>query len=362
MFDDVTDADTSPAGVIKRVESLLMTFLDDRANSLVDLGSDLEPVIQTARICVLAGGKRLRPVFAYLAWQSAVAPGTDDTAVVNAVASLELLHACALVHDDVMDASATRRGHPSAYAAFEQLHHDSGFIGRRETFGRAAAIVLGDLLLSWADRLFANSGLGPAAAQRARHVYDDMREQVMAGQYLDVLVQARGGFSASDALQVIEYKTSRYTVEGPLLFGAATGGASEELTAALTAYGRPLGEAFQLRDDLLGVFGDPDQTGKPAGDDLREGKRTLLVALAMHRAQPAQAALLRERLGDPRLDDAALTSLRHLIVDTGAVDDIEARIASRTAEARAALASTSIRADVRDVLDGLAVAAAERQT
>ena len=362
VFDDVTEADTSPAGVIKRVESILAEFLDDRARVLALLGADLDPLMRAAHTCVLAGGKRLRPIFAYLAWQTAAPQDADDEAMVTAAASLELLHACALVHDDVMDSSATRRGRPSAYTVFEQLHRARGFTGQREAFGRSAAIVLGDLLLSWADRLFANAGLEPRAARRARGVYDDMREQVMAGQYLDVLVQARGGFSADDALRVIEYKTSKYTIEGPLLFGAAIGGASDELTAALSSYGLPLGEAFQLRDDLLGVFGDPGRTGKPAGDDLREGKRTLLIAITMHRADHTQADLIRRRLGDRDLDDTGLAALRQLIVDAGAVAEVESRIATCTARARAALASPAIRADVREVLDGLAVAAAERQT
>jgi geranylgeranyl diphosphate synthase type I len=285
---------------------------------------------------------------------------TDDRPHITAAASLELLHACALVHDDVMDSSDTRRGRPAAHSAFARMHRDAGWTGNPETFGTAAAILLGDLLLSWADAMFTSAGLPSAVAGHARSVYDEMRQLVMAGQYLDVLVQARGAFSADEALRVIEFKTSKYTVEGPLHLGAAAAGAPPEVFAALTAYGLALGEAFQLRDDVLGVFGDPSVTGKPAGDDLREGKHTLLTALAMESAGAEQSALLRGRLGDRDLDDDQIERLRHAIVATGALERVEQRITKRTEEARTALTTGAISDEARTALDGLARAATDR--
>jgi geranylgeranyl diphosphate synthase, type I len=191
-------------------------------------------------------------------------------------------------------------------------------------------------------------------------VYDEMRQLVMAGQYLDVLVQARGAFSADEALRVIEFKTSKYTVEGPLHLGAAAAGAPPEVFAALTGYGLALGEAFQLRDDVLGVFGDPSVTGKPAGDDLREGKHTLLTALAMAAADAEQSDLLRGGLGNRDLDDDRIERLRGVIVATGALEKVERRITARTAEARTALAAPAIAEDARAALDALARAATDR--
>ena len=350
---------TWPAdAVIKRVDEALTTFLHERAASLAEVGAELDPVIAAATSLVLDGGKRLRPTFAYYGWRAAADASADDEALITAAASLELLHACALVHDDVMDSSATRRGKPSAHAAFADLHRRSGWHGDADNFGASAAILLGDLLLSWADALFDSAALGPAT----RAVWDEMRQLVMAGQYLDVLVQARGEFSAQDALRVAMYKTSKYTVEGPLHFGAAAAGGSSATFAALSAYGIPLGEAFQLRDDVLGVFGDPLRTGKPTGDDLREGKRTLLVALAMAAADDAQAALLRANLGVRDLDDATVVALANVIVATGALDQVEARIVARTTEARDALRTDAINEDARDALDALAVAATQRHT
>jgi geranylgeranyl diphosphate synthase, type I len=348
--------------VIQRVDSALATFLDARAESLGHVGPDLEPLAAAARTFVLDGGKRLRPSFAYWGWRSVHDAVDDDHGLVDAAASLELLHACALVHDDVMDASATRRGRASAHAAFAQLHRDSGWTGDPDGFGAGAAIILGDLLLSWADAMFDAADLPAASRAGTRHVWDDMRQLVMAGQYLDVLVQARGAFSAEDALRVARFKTSKYTVEGPLHFGAAAGAAPEEVFTALSGYGLPLGEAFQLRDDILGVFGDPERTGKPAGDDLREGKRTLLVALAMRHADHVQAALLRRALGDRTLDEPAVAALREVIVDTGALAEVEKRIAERATEARDALRTDVLRGDARAALDLLAVAATERHT
>ena len=350
---------TEPADALtQRVDATLATFLDDRARALAAVGDELQPLADAARTFVLDGGKRLRPRFAYWGWRATRDVADDDTALVTAAASLELLHACALVHDDVMDASDTRRGRPAAHAAFARMHAEQHWRGDQHVFGAAAAILLGDLLLCWADAMFAGIELGPLT----RSVYDDMRQLVMAGQYLDVLVQARGGFSAEDALRVAKYKTSKYTIEGPLHLGAAAAGAPAEAFTALSAYGLPLGEAFQLRDDVLGVFGDPAVTGKPAGDDLREGKRTLLVALAMRSASTVEAELLRHELGDRAMDENAVAALREVIVTTGALELVEKRIVERAAQARDALQTDAISADARAALDALAVAATERQT
>ncbi|MDT4936902.1 MAG: geranylgeranyl diphosphate synthase, type [Pseudonocardiales bacterium] len=348
--------------VIQRVDKELTTFLSGRADSLGEVGLELTPLAEAARAIVLDGGKRLRPMFAYWGWRSVRAEQDDDTALVTAAASLELLHACALVHDDVMDASATRRGRPSAHRAFTDLHRRSSWTGDPVVFGTAAAILLGDLLLSWADAMFARAPLDDAVRPTARSAWDDMRELVMAGQYLDVLAQAKGEYSASDALRVAMFKTSKYTIEGPLHFGAAVAGAGPDTFDALTAYGLPLGEAFQLRDDVLGVFGDPNRTGKPAGDDLREGKRTLLVALAMDAADDRQADLLRAGLGDRALDERTVGLLRDVIVDTGALAQVEQRINDRAREARESLRSPALSPHARDALDALVGVATERHT
>lgn len=346
--------------LIIRVDAALTAFLDVRTAALERVGDELVPVTGAIRSLVLDGGKRLRPRFAYWGWRAVHAAGDDDRALVDAAASLELLHGCALVHDDVIDDSDTRRGRPATHAAFAALHRGSGWPGDARRFGAATAILVGDLLLAWADTMFAAAELAPAAVPRTRAAYDEMRELVMAGQYLDILVQARGEFSIEDALRVAAFKTSKYTVEGPLRLGAAAAEAPPPVFAALSAYGAAIGEAFQLRDDVLGVFGVPERTGKPAGDDLREGKRTLLVALAMQAASSVEAELLRHELGDREMDEAGVAALREVIVSTGALDQVEQRIAQRATEARAALDTDAVSADARAALDALAAAATER--
>ena len=307
---------------------------------------------------LVAGGKRLRPAFCY--WGHRGAGAADSDAIVAAAAALELFQACAIIHDDVMDGSDTRRGQPAAHRRFAALHRGSDWHGDPEAFGAGAAILLGDLCLVWSDEMLATSGFGPAETARGDRVFAGMRSELMGGQYLDLLEQARGGGSVERALRVARYKSAKYTIERPLHLGAALAGASGELMEAYSGYGLPLGEAFQLRDDLLGVFGDPAQTGKPAGDDLREGKRTALVAMTLQRASSAQASLVREHLGDPHLALDGVEALRTVIRDTGAVDRVEALISELLDDALGALDAAPVEDEAREVLRALAVAATAR--
>jgi geranylgeranyl diphosphate synthase type I len=340
-----------------RVQKRLDDFLGSQVPVLDDVSPDLAPLAD-ALVDLLRGGKRLRPAFAYWGWRGA--GGADSEAAIAAATALELLQACALIHDDVMDGSDTRRGMPAAHRRFATLHRGNGWLGSPEGFGVGAAILLGDLCLSWADELLMTCGLPNEALLRGKPVYDIMRTELMAGQYLDLLEQAMGGGSAARAMRVVRFKSAKYTIERPLHLGAALAGAPDELIVSYSGYGLPLGEAFQLRDDVLGVFGDPAQTGKPAGDDLREGKRTVLVATAVEAASPAQAAVLRRRLGDPALDASGIDELREIIVSTGALQHVEALIDALTDQSFRALDASTVHESARDVLRGLAIAATAR--
>ena len=315
-----------------------------------------------ALTALLAGGKRLRPAFCYWGWRGAAGSAALDDSALRASASLEFLQACALIHDDVMDGSDTRRGLPSAHRRFAGVHRGAGWLGSPESFGVGAAILLGDLCLSWADEVLLTTGFPDEALRRGKTVYDEMRTELMAGQYLDLLEQARGGGSVSRALTVVRYKSAKYTIERPLHLGAALAGADPSVMAAYTGYGLPLGEAFQLRDDILGVFGDPRETGKPAGDDLREGKRTVMMAVTVERSTPQQAAVVRRHLGDPGLDASGVAALREIITDTGALEHTETLITERLTEALSALDTADLDAEARTVLVRLAYAATRRST
>ena len=338
-----------------RVRKHLDDFIAIQVPRLDGVGEDLD-VFTEALTDLMNGGKRLRPAFCYWGWRAA--GGADTENAVKAATALELLQACALVHDDVMDGSDTRRGLPAAHRRFAALHRGNQWLGSPEDFGLGAAILLGDLCLSWADELLMSSGLPVDRLMAAKPLYDEMRTELMAGQYLDLLEQARGGGSIERAERVIRFKSAKYTIERPLHLGVLLAGGSPELLTTFTDYGLPLGEAFQLRDDVLGVFGDPSETGKPAGDDLREGKRTVLIAKALETASPSQASKIRRHLGDPHLDADGVALLREILTETGALDAVEARITELTANAQAAIVDVTNPA--RDVLSDLITAATAR--
>ncbi|WP_091538788.1 polyprenyl synthetase family protein [Modestobacter sp. DSM 44400] len=345
------------------VAAALGDFLQTQRATLADMDPTLTPVGD--ELCALAaGGKRLRPLFAYWGWRGVAAdapgPAEDDSAVLRAVAALELFHASALVHDDVMDGALTRRGRPATHIGFATRHGDGDLTGDGDSFGVGAAILVGDLALVWSDELLRCSRISAPALGRARTVWDTMRTEVTAGQYLDLLRAAGGLPGPGGALTVARYKSAGYTVQRPLQLGAAIAGAGPKTAAVYTDIGLPLGEAFQLRDDVLGVFGDPAVTGKSADDDLREGKQTLLIALAEEQADAAGRQLLTDCLGDPAAGPDELRALRELIEGTGARARVEERIAERTVLARTAIAEAPIASDARAALDALAVAATTR--
>jgi geranylgeranyl diphosphate synthase type I len=346
------------ADLRERVGKALGVFLARQRALLVDIDPALAPVADTIADFVIGGGKRLRPAFAY--WGFRGAGGVDSDQVVAAFSALEFVQASALIHDDVMDASATRRGEPAVHRRFSTWHTESDWSGDAETFGAGAAILLGDLCLSWSDELLRCAGLDVAAQLRARPVFDLMRTEVIAGQYLDLHAQASRDTSLRRASTVAQYKSAKYTVERPLLLGAAVADAGPGIFDAYSGYGLPVGEAFQLRDDVLGVFGDPAATGKPAGDDLREGKRTYLVAAAFETAEPTAAAALTAGLGDRGLDENGVSRLRHIIVSTGALARTEQRIADLTDAGLAALRHAELADGAAPMLTDLALAATRR--
>ncbi|MGH9226777.1 MAG: polyprenyl synthetase family protein [Acidimicrobiales bacterium] len=331
--------------------------MDDRIRRLLDAEQArwtevdpalAEPLDALAKL-VLSGGKRLRPAFCHWAFVGAGGDG-DDPAAIDAGAALELLHTFALIHDDIMDGSSTRRSMETIHVLFEERHALDGWRGEARRFGEGVGVLVGDLAFVYADKLLAG------APADALDVFTELRIEVNVGQYLDLVGTARGVAGEETARRISLFKSGKYTVERPLHLGAALAGRLDVLAAPLSAYGLPLGEAFQLRDDLLGAFGDESVTGKPVGEDLREGKPTLLYAAARARADNR----LLDRYGAPDLSEAEISSLQDLLVGSGAVAFVEATIESRVAEALAALDSVPITADARTGLADLAVFVAGR--
>jgi geranylgeranyl diphosphate synthase type I len=327
-----------------RVQIAVDAEISCQSGVLSEIGDDLTPLVDAVG-ALLRGGKRLRAAFLY--WGYRAGGGPNSEAVIRAATAMEFFQAAALLHDDVMDDSDTRRGMPTAHKRLANEHAAASWAGSGDRFGLAGAILGGDLCLTWSDELFATSGLPAAELARARPVFDRMRTQLMGGQFLDVLESARGWDELTTeeriirARRVIRYKSAKYTIEHPLLIGAAAAGVSAADHDALSNYGLDLGEAFQLRDDVLGVFGDPAQTGKPAGDDLREGKLTVLVALALDHATSTTVEMFDKLLGLPDLDEPRVDELRAAITASGALDRVEQMILDLSASARAALRSTT---------------------
>lgn len=357
--------------VQRRIDEVMATGHSDvsaigrDADSLTVVGSTL-----------VKGGKRFRARLAYWGWRAAVTYGdpladADSHPQVEDIASLaaglELFHAAALVHDDIIDNSDTRRGTPAAHRQFETLHDDRRYVGDSAEYGRSSAILLGDLLLAWADDLFLGVALGIDNERRSefRAELRTMRTDVTAGQFLDnhdsSAWQTIGDDVAVERAQrVVIYKSAKYSVEAPIALGAIAGGAAPPLVSALRAFALPLGFAFQMRDDLLGVFGEPSVTGKPAGDDLREGKRTVLLAYARRAADRSTVTMLDELVGDPSLETDQIDALRATLTATGAVDAVEDLIAKSRDRSLRALDELTLEASVDRELRGLVDAVTNR--
>jgi len=323
------------ARVAADVEAVLAPFLAQQHQALAELDSALVPLGDELSALLTAGGKRLRPAFVY--WGHRASGAAHDDGVMHPAAAVELLHAFALIHDDVMDRGEKRRGRPTIHRAMSGYHDRAGLSGDPDWFGLGAAMLGGDLVFVWADALMDRAPLDRGALERARWAFTQLRTEVMAGQYLDLRLAGLPDAGEVEALRVALLKSGRYTVTRPLQLGAAIGGADEACHAALAAYGDAAGVAFQLRDDILGLFGDPVDTGKAVAEDLREGKRTPLLLRALERAGPAGRRELESALGDAGLDDARLARVREVVVDSGALAAVEQLLATRERQAQAAV-------------------------
>lgn len=356
------------------IQQRLNEFIDGQRAQLQEIGSDFDALISEAST-FLQGGKRLRAQFLILGYE-AIRPlsprdprtNPEFARVLDAACSLELFHAAALVHDDIIDRSDSRRGRPSSHQVFARLHATNNFRGDAPHFGTSAAILLGDLLQSWADECFQGAldrSDDPARARAARQHFNRMRSEVAVGQYLDVLEEQYQEFAEHHtqlerSTRVLVYKSAKYSVQAPLLIGAALAGASDIQLRALADFGLPVGVAFQLRDDILGVFGDEALTGKPAGDDLTEGKRTVLVTLAREALPAGPQRVFDDLHGDPNLEPGQIQVLQGTIRDTGADTRVETMITKNLGIAREALTNAELGEHAVTQLMALAEFAARR--
>ncbi|WP_328315672.1 polyprenyl synthetase family protein [Streptomyces sp. NBC_00388] len=338
-----------------RVDRILASFVDQEVGQLTAIDEQLTP-LATQLCAVTLEGKRLRAAFCYWGWRAAGQPDCDE--MVRAAAAMELVHAAAVVHDDLIDNSPVRRGAPAAHIALQ-----GALTGRtgRQAGGRALAMLAGDLLMSWAGQLFTSCGLPASYLARARPMWAVLARELIAGEALEILRTGSRPYARS-SLQVIRYKTAKYTVEHPLHIGGRLGGGPPALFEVFSAYGLPLGEAFQLRDDLLGIFGDPEVTGKSNMDDLVGHKPTTLLAATWASADTAERKVLGALLGRRTLDQEGLDQVRDIMRRTGAVGQIEDLIAERVQAATAAIVRAGLPAPAAAALTGLVGSAVVRQS
>jgi geranylgeranyl diphosphate synthase type I len=343
-----------------RVDAALDGYLDRALPRLVGLHGSLAPLADELRAFVTVGGKRIRPALLLLGYRAAGADDLDD--VTGPALALELLHTCALLHDDIIDAAPTRRGRETTHLRFAREHREAGWAGDSAAFGEAVAILLGDLAFVQADELFLGARVPAERLLEGLRLFTVLREEVMAGQYVDLHAATARVTSRELALAVATYKSGRYSVARPLEIGAVLAGAPDELVTGLTRVGGPLGRAFQVRDDLLGVFGDEHETGKSVGGDLAEGKRTLLVAETAARLGGDDLATFERLLGDPDLDADGAATLRDLMRRSGGLEATAAYVEEAVREARTELAGLHVPDDVAAALAGMADFIRDRRT
>jgi geranylgeranyl diphosphate synthase type I len=336
--------------VVARIDALLTAEIDRWSQLDVSLREPLDAL----RTLVLSGGKRLRPAFCHWAF---VGAGGDplDPVVVDAGAALELLHSFALVHDDVMDDSLVRRGADAVHVQFRKVHQQLGLKGEARRHGEAVAILVGDMAFVYADKLM------NTAPRVAIDVFTELRVELNIGQYLDVSATAHSDATLPMARKIAQFKSGKYTVERPLHLGAALAGRFDDLADGLSAYGIPVGEAFQLRDDILGAFGDADVIGKPVGGDLREGKPTALLAVARERSSAADSQYLDAHYGKPDITDEQVVELQRIITNTGARKHVEDSIERLTEAGLAAVDALDITDEAKQHLAKLAEFLAGRE-
>lgn len=352
----MSPGDLSVTAARERVDRALASFLAAQRERIVEMAPPSARLVDLIEAVVAGGGKRLRPLLCCLAYLAA--GGADGPEIVAAAGSLELLHTFAILHDDVMDQAELRRGRPALHRRLAAERRESGHDGPgpdADVYGVSVAVLAGDLALVLSDAMMTGSGFPPAALSRALGPLEAMRVQAVAGQYLDLHQAGGPGVTAEEAGLIARLKTADYSVVGPVAVGLALSGAFGAVRSALEGYAEALGEAFSLRDEVLGVFGDPHETGKDPESDLRRGKPTTIIATAMRRAGPEGRRVIEDRWGNPTSTLEDLAAVREAVEAAGARREAEAAIASLVETAVGALRGAGLlEAPLGQALAGLA--------
>lgn len=331
-----------------KLDGELAAWLVDKQASVSSQSVAADELTGVLEEFLFRGGKRIRPALLYYAFRGC--GGESEARVMPMAMAVELLHTYLLVHDDIMDHAETRRGRPAAHVVYRQLHSEKKWAGDEDHFGKSTAILLGDLAQAYSMELYSSvEGL----SEDFHRCFAVMCQEVILGQYLEMTAGYRRDLSERELLRVLQMKSGRYSVQRPIELGAILAGASEGTRGALARYGHLIGEAFQLQDDLLGMFGDAETTGKPVGGDLAEGKFTVLVHHALARLAGEDRRFLDQALGSPDLTVLEIDRAQRLIESSGARDRVMQMVEDRMREAEAVLDGLDLRPDGAEFLRGL---------
>lgn len=334
----------------QKLEPMLRAFLDRQVEAAGQISPFCRDLVSLLREFILRKGKRIRPALVYYGAHCFAAG--DDKALLQASISVEILHNYLIILDDLMDGDILRRGQPSFHLRYSEL--PVAFPGPQpEAYGTALAIIAGNLACWMAVEALSTAPFPPDRKIRALAKISEVSLQVGYGQWLDVLSAVRQDFREEDVLQINRLKTGCYSIEGPLHLGGLLVGATEEDLQAFEEYAVHLGQVFQIQDDLLGLFGQEEQLGKPVGSDLRQGKKNLLIVKALEMATPEDSALLQKMLGDAHLTMEQMQAAQAIIARSGALDYSRDLVQSLVKKAKAALPE-GLRRQGRDFLIDLA--------
>lgn len=336
----------------EKFDPLLLEFLDKKITEAEGIDSQAADLTREIKRMAQTGGKRIRPAFMFYAYKAS--GGKDEEAAIYTSQALELFHTFALIHDDIIDRSDTRRGAPTAHTYFQSLHGKQNLIGDAAHFGLASAILAGDLALSYAHEVFVTSSFSDEAIRTAQRYYNLLWMEVILGEQLDTLGGMKKDVAEKDILTMLALKSGKYTIERPLHIGAALADASDKVFQGFTGYGIPLGQAFQIQDDILGMFGTEEKIGKPVTSDIAEGKKTLLIIKAVEQGNKTQKGIIQKALGNPQVTEQDLEIVKNVVIDAGSLAHSQDLAKKLIEKAKKALSKVVLEKESRDYLLGIA--------
>lgn len=346
------DASKTLAEFKKKVDPEIEKYFEKVIREAENKDDIIAEALRYVRKIILAGGKRLRPAFMYYGYLAA--GGREKDKIIKTSIGIELVHTFLLIHDDIIDKDKKRHGLDTINFRYEKLGKKFFRQINPGHFGNSMAIIFGDMVAALGNQVIFNSDFNPALIVKALHKLQTIISATVVGQARDVYMEYRKRTTEKEVLKMYEYKTAKYTIEGPLHLGAILAGADDKLLKVFSAYAIPVGIAFQIQDDILGVFGDEKKLGKPVGSDVRQGKYTILVAKAIEKAGGKQKDIIKNILGKNDLTKNELEIFRNMIIETGALSYAKNMAVKLANQGKRAIEKEKINPEAKEFLTGIA--------